>query len=52
MLPTLTLRVEFHPTTPPQPTGFGVFDGEKMIGVMTEADVRAALAKFDKMKTS
>jgi hypothetical protein len=51
MLPTLTLRVEYHPTTTPRPIGFMVFDGDRKVGVMTEAEVRAALARFDEMKT-
>ncbi len=50
MLPTLALRVEFHPTTIPKPIGFVVLDGDRTVGVMTDTEVRAALAKFDEMK--
>jgi hypothetical protein len=34
-VPTLTLRAEYHPMIIPKLIGFGAFDGDKLIGVIT-----------------
>lgn len=44
--------VEMQPTGVPKPTGFGVIADHKVVAFLTEDQVRAALAKFDEMKSA
>jgi predicted transcriptional regulator len=34
-VPTLTLRAEYHPMIPKKLIGYGVFDGDKLVGIIT-----------------
>ena len=45
-VPTATLRLESQMTSPPKPIGFGVFDGDKMIAVLTLEELWRAAAEL------
>ena len=44
--PTLQLRLECAMVNPPKPLGFGVFNGDKMVGVMTIDELRRGLDQW------
>jgi hypothetical protein len=39
-VPEVKLRAEFTATHPPRLIGFGVFEGDTLVGVMTEKTIR------------
>lgn len=48
-VPILKLRVECHFTNPPTPTGFGVFEGDKLIGILEYDTVKQAFERYQQM---
>lgn len=44
-VPELKLRAEFTAAHMPRLIGFGVFDGDKLVGVMTEKTIRDVMEK-------
>lgn len=49
-----TICVEFHPTNPPRPIGFTIVnkDTRKLVAVLTESQVKIALAEFEAMRSA
>jgi hypothetical protein len=41
------IRVEFQPTNPPTPIGFGVLQGDKLIAVLSYAQLQGALVGYE-----
>lgn len=50
MIPTARIRIECSMVNPPKPTGCGIFDGDKMIAVITLEELKRAAAQLSSLE--
>lgn len=51
-IPVLRLSIECAMTNPPKPTGIGVYDDKKLIGIMTLDELRACAARLEELEAA
>lgn len=50
--PTLRISIECQMMNPPKPVGCGVFDGDKMVGVITLENLRACMGRLEELEAT